>query len=250
MGLGEGVKNILGFLTILPVQTKEDSLKKVAQYTALFPLVGLLIGLIVGGVAWALLMFLPGTIVGFLILGVILLITGLHHTDGLLDFGDALMFQGSPKAKRQVMHDSSTGAGGFGLGFIILSLTALSIGYLKPNNIIQALIVSEMAAKSTMVLTAYAGKPTPKGLGQVFIDAVHGKYGLLQLLGVYLSSLFISYLLLRTAGIIGVVTAAVAGLILVYISQRHFKAVTGDVFGAVNEISRMLSLLVIVGVGW
>jgi cobalamin synthase len=34
-----------------------------------------------------------------------------------------------------------------------------------------------------------------------------------------------------------------AGLIVVGISHRHFKGVTGDVLGATNELTRMVSLI-------
>ena len=45
-------------------------------------------------------------------LALLLWMTGLHHTDGLLDFGDGVMVHGTAEHKIEVMHDQLTGAGG------------------------------------------------------------------------------------------------------------------------------------------
>jgi adenosylcobinamide-GDP ribazoletransferase len=37
----------------------------------------------------------------------------------------------------------------------------------------------------------------------------------------------------------------IAGFIMVGISHKHFKGVTGDVLGATNELARMVSLIVL-----
>ena len=90
------IKNLLSFLTIIPVGMDPDCLTDSADYMYLFPLVGAIIGLLAGLFAWLLLKILPSLVAGILTLGVILLLTGLHHTDGLLDFGDGIMYQGIP----------------------------------------------------------------------------------------------------------------------------------------------------------
>ena len=57
--------------------------------------------------------------------------TGLHHTDGLLDFGDGVMAHGTPEHKIDVMHDQLTGAGGLSLGILTMLITALAVGSLS-----------------------------------------------------------------------------------------------------------------------
>jgi len=114
------IKNLLAFLTIIPVGMDPDCLTDSAKYMYLFPLVGAIIGLLAGLFAWLLLNILASLVVGILTLSFILLLTGLHHTDGLLDFGDGIMYQGPPKKKIEIMHDQRTGAGGLALGLVAI----------------------------------------------------------------------------------------------------------------------------------
>ena len=45
--------------------------------------------------------------------------------------------------------------------------------------------------------------------------------------------------------------AVLASLVMVEIAHKHFKGVTGDVLGATNELTRMVSLITLVAVaGW
>ena len=105
----------------------EDGITQAAEYMPLFPIIGAAIGFVNGALVWALQPFLPSLVVGMLGLGFILLLTGVHHTDGLLDFGDAVMYHGSPEDKMRVMHDPQTGAGGLSLGLVVLSLSLIHI---------------------------------------------------------------------------------------------------------------------------
>ena len=86
----------------------------------------------VGGVVWYCgVPFLPAIVVGALVLALLLWMTGLHHTDGLLDFGDGVMAHGTPEHKIEVMHDQLTGAGGLSLGIMTMLITALAMGQLN-----------------------------------------------------------------------------------------------------------------------
>lgn len=175
----------------------------------------------------------------------------MHHTDGLLDVGDALMFQGSVQDKLRVMRDHNTGTGGFSLGFIVLMVTALCIGSLKKDILIQSLIVSEIVAKFSMVITAYVGISASEGTGRYFVNALHIKYRMINIWAALLFSTSICIFLLKFIGVLCLTSTIVSSIILVRISLKQFKGVTGDVFGTTNEISRMVSLLTIVGaLGW
>ena len=54
--------------------------------------------------------------------------------------------------------------------------------------------------------------------------------------------------LLRWAGAFVVLAAVITSLVMVGVAHRHFKGVTGDVFGATNEITRMVCLIVLLAV--
>jgi len=242
------IKNLLSFLTILPLSMTEDCLADAAKGMFLFPLIGAFIGLLAGVFAWATSQFLPSLIVGVLVLGFLLLITGLHHTDGLLDFGDGVMAQGSAERKIEIMHDKLTGTGGLTLGIMTFLITAFSIAELNMSTIIQSLIVVEVSAKLSMVIGAWAGKAVHKGMSSSFIEAMHGKKGHARLVAALVISFGIAVPLLWLAGAVTVLAAVIASLIIVGISHRHFKGVTGDVLGATNELTRMVSLIVLLAV--
>ena len=229
----------------------EDILTDAAKYMFLFPLIGALIGLIAGLFGWITLYFLPTLVVGALVLGLLLLITGLHHTDGLLDFGDGIMAHGSAERKIQIMHDQLTGAGGLSLGILTFLITALSIAELDSAIIIQGLVVVEISAKLSMVIGASAGKSLNQGMSAPFLEAMRGRRGTARLIVALTFSFGIALLLLWLTGVAIVLASIITSLIIVGISHKHFQAVTGDVLGATNELARMTSLITLLAaMGW
>ena len=237
------IKNLFSFLTTIPVSMDEDILTDTAKYMFLFPLIGAFIGLLAGLFGWVTSQVLPSLVVGALVLGFLLLITGLHHTDGLLDFGDGVMAHGSPERKIEIMHDQLTGAGGLSLGIITFLVTAFAIAELDTDIIVQGLVVAEVSAKLSMVVGAWAGKAVHEGMNSSFLEVMHGKTGTARLLVAIIISFGIALPLLWLAGAVTVLAAVLASLIMVGIAHRHFNGVTGDVLGATNELSRMVSLI-------
>jgi adenosylcobinamide-GDP ribazoletransferase len=74
---------------------------------------------------------------------------------------------------------------------------------------------------------------------------MHGDKGTARLAVALLISFAIAVPLLWLAGAVNILVAIAASLIIVGISYRHFKGVTGDVLGATNELARMVSLIVL-----
>jgi len=243
------LKNLFAFLTVLPLRMDMDCLVDSARFMFVFPLVGAFIGLLAGVFGWVASLFLPALVVGALALGLLLLLTGLHHTDGLLDFGDAVMYHGTAERKIEIMHDQLTGAGALGLGIMTYLVTALSIAELNAGFLIQGLIIVELSAKLSMVVGAWAGKAVHKGMNSTFLDAMHGKGGNARLAAALAVSFAVAVPLLWftnfMAGFMVVLSAVLTGLVMVAISHRHFKGVTGDVLGATNELTRMVALIVL-----
>lgn len=252
------LRNLLSFLTVLPFRMDENMLSDCARFMFVFPLIGALLGFLAGLFGWLTSFVLPSLVVGGLVLGVLLLLTGLHHTDGLLDFGDGVMAHGSPERKIEVMHDQLTGTGGLTLGMITYLVSALCVVALNvPVSvwgiplILSAMVVAEVSAKLSMVVGAWAGKSVHEGMNSSFLAAMHGGKGDARLVAALAISLGIAVPLLLFAGVIMVLAAVITGLVIVGISHRHFNGVTGDVFGAMNELSRMVSLIALLAViGW
>jgi adenosylcobinamide-GDP ribazoletransferase len=248
------LKNIFAFLTVLPLRMDMNCLTDSARFMFIFPLVGALIGLIAGVFDWAVGLVLPSLVAGALTLGVLLLLTGLHHTDGLLDFGDAVMYQGTAERKIEIMHDQLTGAGAIGLGMMTYIITAFAFGELGKSVIIggitvplilPALVVIELSAKLSMVVGAWAGKAVHKGMSSTFLDAMQGKFGDARFVATLVLSFLVAVPLLWVAGFVTVLAAVLSGLAMVVVAHRHFKGVTGDVLGATNELTRMVCVVVL-----
>jgi adenosylcobinamide-GDP ribazoletransferase len=226
----------------------DDGIREAASYMPVFPIVGALLGLMAGVFVWALGFILPVTVVGMLGVGFILFLNGVQHTDGLLDFGDGLMCHGSRERKLRVMRDPQTGAGGLCLGVVVIFGSAMSIAGLERSSVVQSLVVSEAAAKFSMVFEAWAGKSAHKGMNTMFVGAMHGKHGHSKMVAALITLLLISSLSLRQIGPVVTLVSILVSMILILVAVRNFGGLTGDVMGATNEITRLFSLLTILGV--
>jgi adenosylcobinamide-GDP ribazoletransferase len=236
------LSSVFSFLTIIP--TGNANLDTIAKYMYLFPIVGIAIGLLVGGFAFGLsyVGFEP-LVIGLLVMGAIALITGIHHTDGLADFADGLMAKGTKEKKLHAMKDLSTGSAGIVtvVLYIVGMIIALSLseGYL----LFQAILVSEIMAKFSMVLMASTGQSAALGSNSPFVQMMKDKKKLA------VSIVFTIIPLVVIAGSTGMILFA-SGVILTFflinISNRSFGGITGDVLGATNELTRLSSLLIFV----
>jgi adenosylcobinamide-GDP ribazoletransferase len=226
----------------------ENFLTDCAKNMWAFPLIGALLGLIAGAFGWVALHVLPAIMVGVLVLGLLLLLTGLHHADGLLDFGDGVMVHGTPERKIEVMHDKFTGAGGLCLGIMTFLVSALAFGQLQLGFVFFAVVVVEISAKLSMVVMAWAGKSVHEGMNSSFLAYMHGKGGNLRLAAALLISFLIAFPLLGLTGVLVVLSGIITSFVMTGVAHKNFNGVTGDVFGATNELTRMVGIVVLLAV--
>ncbi|KXB06552.1 hypothetical protein AKJ52_02100 [candidate division MSBL1 archaeon SCGC-AAA382C18] len=238
----KGIREVLSFLTIIP--TGENGLSNAPDYMFFFPLVGLLVGFLSGVGGFIFFQFFPNLVSGCLTFGLILIITGLHHTDGLIDFGDGLMKMGSHSEKIEVMRDTRIGVGGIMLSFIVTLISIFAISNLG-GQIIKALIVCEGSAKFSMVVGAGLGESASKGLNTPFLETMKGAGGSGQLIIALAICLLPSLWMFGLAGLYIILGIIGSTVILTLLAERNFGGVTGDVFGSMNEISRMLALVIL-----
>jgi len=237
------IGSVFSFLTIIP--TSNANLETIAKYMYLFPIVGIVIGLVVGGFGYGLWYIgLEPLVVGLLVMAAIALITGIHHTDGLADFADGLMAKGSKEKKLKAMKDLSVGSAGIVtvVLYIVGMIIALSLteGYM----LFQAILVSEIMAKFSMVLMASTSRSAALGSNSPFLKFMDKKK-------LVVATILTILVITLTAGSTGVIVFG-AGIaitfFLVAISNRSFGGITGDVFGATNELIRLSSLLIFISI--
>lgn len=238
------VQSVLAFLTILPSGKQSYDIHYVARNMYLFPVAGLVIGGIVGAMAFGISPFLHPLLAGLLVAGALVIITGVHHTDALADFADGLMAKGGKEVKRKAMLDPAVGSAGvaalvmYFAGMIIVFQTGFSSGLA----ILTSIITAEVIAKYVMVLLANRGLSAWEGFSSPFTAAMKDKRKMAAATGIMLAIVWFasSYAGLAALG----VSLAIAGL-LKYVSGRSFGGISGDVLGASNEMTRLAALIVL-----
>lgn len=238
------LESVLSFLTILPTGKNHD-LHYVARNMYLFPVAGLVIGVIVGAMALGISPFLHPLIVGLLVAGAFAILTGFHHTDALADFADGLMTKGDKDAKRKAMFDPAVGSAGvaalvmYFAGMIIVFHTG---GFPGGVRIFASIITAEVIAKYVMVLLANRGLSAWEGFSSPFTVAMKDTRKFIAATGIML---VIVWFAASYAGLAALaVSLAIAGL-LQYSAGKSFGGVSGDVLGASNELTRLSSLIVL-----
>jgi len=233
------IGSVFSFLTIIPIRAA--NLETIAKYMYIFPIVGITIGLIVGSFAFGLSMFLDPLIVSLLVVGLLAIITGIHHTDGLADFADGLMAKGNKEKKLLAMKDISTGSAGILSIVLYVVGMILALSLMSGYTLFQAILLSEILAKFSMVLQASLGRSAAVGSNTPFVQIMKDKRRLAIASTITLIPLVI------IGGITGLIVfgASIAlTLFLIGLSNRSFGGITGDVLGATNEIIRLSSLVI------
>ena len=255
-------RDLLAFLTIIPLGQTEDFIATSARNMWLFPLIGGLIGLLGAGyflgcsfivgyllaainfllhipTAW-LARILPAAMT----LAFLLVFTGFQHFDGLVDLGNAIGLK-KVEDRREIAHRwVVTYKGGFLAIFVEFSAFAGLLLLSDWNVALRALIVAELAAKLAMVTIVWRGNPAHKGLGSRFIENAKRRLNI----AAYVTAFVISFLLLGWAGLIVASVAVGFGLFMVWVGKRVFGGVSGDMIGATNEATRALTLVLVAAV--
>ncbi len=238
---------LLGFFTALPVGPSNSSLQAAARKAYLLPFVGLVTAL-PGAILLLLAPVIPPSVAATLALVAALLIAGMHHTDGVLDVGDALMVRGSSVRRREVLKDARAGAGAVGALLVVYApalaaLAALAVA--SPKGASLGLVAGESAARSAMLLLLVFGRPYDEDSSSTcFVRSLKGpgSRGVALLLALALPPLIALPL-----GLVPLVLALIAPMLVALfalaLAKRAFGGINGDITGATGELTRMMLLV-------
>ena len=237
------ISSVFSFLTIFP--SSNTTLENIAKYMYLFPIVGIAIGLLVGSFGFGLSFLLDPLLVSLLVVASIVIVTGIHHADGLADFADGLMVKGSKDRKLKAMKDISTGSGGIVAIVLYLVGLIIAISLTSGFDLFRAILISEILAKFSMVLMASLGNSALPGSNSPFVKIMKDK----KKLSVAFIIMLIPVIAIgETTGLVMLGVTVTLTLFLLAISNRSFGGITGDVLGATNELTRLASLIVFVSI--
>jgi len=235
------IGSVFSFLTIIP--TSNSDLNSIAKNMFLFPIVGIVIGLVIGSLGYGLSLYLEPLVVSLIVVASLAVITGIHHTDGLADFADGLMTKGTKEKKRKAMKDLSVGSAGifsivlYAIGMII------ALSFSSGMELFKIILLSEIMAKFSMVLMAGLGNSASIGSNSPFMDSMKDKKRLLIAGIITIIPLIV---IGEMNGLIVFASGIVVTMFLVGLSTKSFGGITGDVMGASNELTRLSSLLIFV----
>src|SRR5271157_5934698 len=262
-------RDLLSFLTIIPVGGKEDFIFTTAEHVYLFPIIGGLIGVLAGAYflgANLIIHFLLGLVNPFVALPVdplsklavaamtiafLLVITGLQHFDGLIDLGNAFGLR-NLQDRKMVAHAWTVTYWGALLALIVESVAFVGLFLINPFYAFGAVLAAEISAKLSMVTIVWVGKPTHKGLGSIFLQKAKTKLNIIA----YAISILIVYPFFALTGrpylglfAVGLVLISIpVAIVMEKVAENIFGGVSGDVIGATNEVSRAVMLILFAGV--
>lgn len=246
----KSLRSAIGFLTILPV-TPSDATDGMASARAWFPVVGLILGCILaavdlivnsafwivgpnGGTAASLLPAVALTVT-------LVVLTRALHIDGFMDCCDAL-FGGFDRERRlRILRDPHVGAFAVTGVACLLLLKVAAIASLAQSVRLWILIVfpclSRWSVTLAMELFPYVRS---RGIGTSFLEDVR-KW---QIFFALFVTLIAAFALAGLAGLVIFVIASVAAWMVAAWASRLLGGVTGDVYGAIIEVSETTTLLV------
>jgi adenosylcobinamide-GDP ribazoletransferase len=228
--------SLLQFTTILPLGKPQD-LGSFARHSYIYPCAGYIIG---GMIALPVFFIADRIIASAVAIAALLLITGVHHFDGLLDLGDGLMAHGDKEKRIRALTDRQVGAGGVAFGIAVTLL--LFAGLMASSSIIIAIIIGEVCAKFSMAfLTAY---------GNPFREGIHSYlHKFSKPFFPFIAALFCIPLVFFPVSPVQItgafLTMVLCPVLLLSISQRLFGGINGDVVGASNELTRACVIVVV-----
>jgi adenosylcobinamide-GDP ribazoletransferase len=232
----------LQFSTIFPTPLKHEvSAETYGQSLPYFPLVGLILGAILLGLYYGLSFILPPTVITALLIIALVILTGSHHLDGFIDTCDGIFAGKSKKERLAIMSDTRVGA--FGIVGVVLLLLLKYASLLSVSRMLPALLLMPALSRWTMVSMIFTYPYAKKsGMGLSFKQGATW-----QRLAVATSiALLVAVALL---GWWGLVLMAVLWFIAFGIAgyfRSRLGGLTGDNYGAINEISEVLVLVLLI----
>lgn len=231
------LRGAVGFLTRLPLGRSDRAWAAFGETPAVMVLAAYPIGLL----AALSLLWLPAAVAAISYPLVLVAATGITHADGLADLGDAAVVHGSAADRRAVMADAQTGVGGslaLGLDVVGLTLAGLALAGTPARLALGVVVAAEVGAKLAMVTVAVVGNSAHEGIGAHVVGASPVQ----AIAGAVFAVPAAVVAWPRVAPGVALFAALLGGAVVYAWARDNIGGVSGDVFGAANEVARLLAL--------
>ncbi len=239
----KGFLTALEFLTVLPFSRKRGSTsdEELGLSAAFVPLVGGLLGVILVFLNSISILILPRQVTDLILIIALILLTGGLHLDGLADSADGFFATKDRKRVLDIMRDSRLGSMGGAAIFLCLLLKYLCLTNLPSSSKPHALILMPLFGRWSMVhlafLSPYARESS--GIGRAFCKHVKLGHWIFASAQMALMGL----LLFGWRGALVCLSTLLISTLICRYSINRIGGVTGDVFGASEEITEAMTLL-------
>ncbi len=228
------------FLTRVPLSSLPYDAGSLSRSAKFFPVVGLLLGSLAAG--WMLLLeaHLPRLVAAVLTIGLLVTITGCFHEDGLADAADGFGGGHTRVKVLTIMKDSRIGSyGAMALGLSLMARVSL-LAALSAHEAVRYLIAAHVLCRwTTLPLSFFLPSASEGGQGA----RVAGMTTRGSLIVGTIFSFAIALLLLRMRGMAAIASAVLLTLATGFYYKRRIGGVTGDCFGATNQLTESLVYL-------
>jgi adenosylcobinamide-GDP ribazoletransferase len=242
--LSTELKTGLAFLTRLPlVPEAPASGADVARASWSFPVVGIGIGAAAALAYWIAHAFgLPAFVSAALAVAATLVITGCLHEDGLADTADGFGGGSTPERKLEIMRDSRIGTYGvLALGISLLLRVGAIASLAEPALVALALIAAHSSARATLpVFMRRVPRARADGLSADVGGPPQQNSAIAIAIGVGALWLCLGF----GGALIGLLLLVAAIVLMAWLSLAQIGGQTGDVLGALEQVSEILILLV------
>lgn len=236
----------LQFLTIIRIPwRREVQPEELGHSVGYFPVVGLIIGLILAGLNWLFALILPSSVANALLIVSLVILSGALHLDGFVGTCDGIAGHRTVEARWKVMHDIRTG--GFGIIGVVLLLL---VKYVSLNSIPEPLLMMTLVLMPVLGrwAMAYAIFIYPyaqqSGLGKAFKQGTSWPRFILATIITFVIAVALIPLLQLT-GLAVMFGVWIITIVLAAYFKSKFSGLTGDNYGAINEVAEVAVLIFI-----
>jgi adenosylcobinamide-GDP ribazoletransferase len=235
------------FLLISPAFIKRPfTARELGAAVGFYPLVGLILGGILLAADYLLGLFMPPLVRFTLLLALWVMLTGALHLDGFLDACDGLMGGFTPESRLEIMRDERVGAFALAGGVLLLLVKFSALSAIRP--ITPALLLAPVLGRWGMAIALVAFPyARPEGRGRAVKDNAGWRQAVLATLFSLLICLAVAWWWADWRVLLALAVATLVDWAGARYTLRRIPGLTGDIYGALNEIIEVAVLLVLAG---